>query len=62
MSRQETDDALAVLEENGIEVTEPTPELAELLQQVGETMTEEWVGRAGEQGQTILDAYESARD
>ncbi|WFM69756.1 TRAP transporter substrate-binding protein [Halomonas sp. CKK8] len=62
MSRQETDDALAVLKENGIEVSEPTPELAELLHEVGETMTEEWAGRAGDQGAAILEAYQAARD
>ncbi|CAM3295186.1 TRAP transporter substrate-binding protein [Halomonas lysinitropha] len=62
MSRQETDDALAVLKENGIEVSEPTPELAALLKEVGETMTEEWAGRAGDQGAAILEAYEAARD
>lgn len=62
MSRQETDDALAVLEENGIEVSEPTPELAERLQEIGATMTEEWAGRAGDQGAAILEAYEAARD
>ncbi|SFU88176.1 TRAP transporter substrate-binding protein [Halomonas korlensis] len=62
MSRQETDDALAVLEENGIEVSEPTPEFAERLQEVGKTMTEEWAGRAGDQGAEILEAYEAARD
>ncbi|TDO02967.1 MULTISPECIES: TRAP transporter substrate-binding protein [Halomonas] len=62
MSRQETDEALAVLKENGIEVSEPTPELAELLQEVGETMTEEWAGRAGDQGAAILEAYQAARD
>ncbi|MCL7939196.1 TRAP transporter substrate-binding protein [Halomonas sp. ATCH28] len=62
MSRQETDDALAVLKENGIEVSEPTPELAELLKEIGATMTEEWAGRAGDQGAAILEAYEAARD
>ncbi|MDZ7852979.1 MAG: TRAP transporter substrate-binding protein [Halomonas sp.] len=62
MSRQETDDALAVLKENGIEVSKPTPELAALLKEVGETMTEEWAGRAGDQGAAILEAYEAARD
>ncbi|WP_280545762.1 MULTISPECIES: TRAP transporter substrate-binding protein [unclassified Halomonas] len=62
MSRQETDDALAVLKENGIEVSEPTPELAALLEEVGATMTEEWSGRAGDQGAAILEAYEAARD
>ncbi|MDR5902029.1 TRAP transporter substrate-binding protein [Halomonas icarae] len=60
MSQQETTDAIAVLKENGITVTEPSEALAETLKEVGETMTEEWVERAGEQGQTILDAYRSA--
>jgi len=62
MSRQETDDAIAVLKENGIEVSQPTPELATLLEEVGATMTEEWAGRAGNQGAAILEAYEAARD
>jgi TRAP-type C4-dicarboxylate transport system substrate-binding protein len=62
MSRQETEDALAVLEENGIEVSEPSDALSESLRSVGETMTSEWVERAGAQGQTILDAYENARE
>ncbi|MDT0500433.1 MULTISPECIES: TRAP transporter substrate-binding protein [unclassified Halomonas] len=62
MSRKETDDAIAVLEENGITVTEPSEALAETLKEVGDTMTEEWVERAGEQGQMILDAYRSARE
>lgn len=61
MSRQETEDALAVLRENGIAVSEPSPALAEKLAEVGDTMTEEWVERAGEQGATILEAYEAAR-
>ncbi|MFY0988896.1 TRAP transporter substrate-binding protein [Halomonas sp. C05BenzN] len=62
MSRQETDDAIAVLRENGIDVSEPTPELAEMLAEIGATMTEEWAERAGEQGAMILEAYEAARD
>jgi len=60
MSRQETDDAIAVLKENGIVVSEPSEALAEKLREVGETMTQEWVERAGEQGQTILEAYRNA--
>ncbi|WP_300270651.1 TRAP transporter substrate-binding protein [Halomonas sp.] len=60
MSRQETDDAIAVLEENGIEVSEPSEALTEKLREVGETMTQEWVERAGEQGQAILEAYRNA--
>lgn len=61
MSRQETDEALAVLEENGIHVSEPTDELGALLHEIGETMTAEWADEAGEQGAAILEAYEQAR-
>lgn len=62
MSRQETDEALAVLEDNGIEVSKPTSELSDLLKEIGATMKEEWVGRAGDQGAAILEAYETASD
>ncbi|MGM0520730.1 MAG: TRAP transporter substrate-binding protein [Pseudomonadota bacterium] len=62
MSRQETDDAIAVLKENGIEVSEPSEALSEKLREVGETMTNEWVERAGEQGEAILEAYEKTRE
>jgi TRAP-type C4-dicarboxylate transport system substrate-binding protein len=62
MSRQETEDAIAVLKENGIEVSEPSDALSEKLREVGETMTNEWVERAGEQGEAILDAYETTRE
>lgn len=57
MSRKETDQALAALRENGITVSEPSEELAASLKEIGETMTEEWVERAGEQGQKILQNY-----
>lgn len=62
MSRQETDDALAVLEENGIHVSTPTPALDGILREVGATMTQEWVERAGDQGAEILEAYEALRE
>lgn len=58
MSKEETEKALKVLKEHGIEVTEPSPELAKALEKIGQTMTEEWVARAGEQGQQILEAYD----
>ncbi|MEQ6917395.1 TRAP transporter substrate-binding protein [Halomonas aquatica] len=60
ISRQETQEAIATLEENGIVVSEPTPELAEALEKIGSTMTEEWVERAGSQGAQILEAYRGA--
>ncbi|EPC04496.1 hypothetical protein L861_04000 [Litchfieldella anticariensis FP35 = DSM 16096] len=61
MSRQETEEALQTLRDNGIEVSEPTPELAGALQEIGDTMTEEWGQNAGEQGMRILEAYRQTR-
>ncbi|WP_136064793.1 TRAP transporter substrate-binding protein [Modicisalibacter radicis] len=57
MSREETDEALQVLRDNGITVSEPSEELAATLKDVGETMTREWQDRAGEQGAQILETY-----
>ncbi|MDW5375696.1 TRAP transporter substrate-binding protein [Halomonas sp. HP20-15] len=57
MSREETDKALQVLRDNGITVSEPSEELAATLQDVGETMAQEWKDRAGEQGAQILERY-----
>ncbi|TFH86827.1 C4-dicarboxylate ABC transporter substrate-binding protein [Billgrantia azerbaijanica] len=62
MSRQETEEALEVLKENGIQVSTPTPELAAKLEEIGATMTEEWVERAGAQGAAILEAYRAAQE
>ncbi|WP_052383835.1 TRAP transporter substrate-binding protein [Litchfieldella xinjiangensis] len=61
MSQQETEDALQTLRDNGIEVTEPSPELTEALEQIGDTMTQEWGERAGEQGMRILQSYRELR-
>lgn len=56
-SKQETEEALATLRENGIVVSEPSDELKQGLQQIGQTMTEEWAKLAGPQGQRILEQY-----
>ena len=57
MSREETDKALQALRDNGITVSEPSEQLAATLKDVGETMTQEWKERAGEQGAQILEKY-----
>ncbi|MDO6825526.1 TRAP transporter substrate-binding protein [Marinobacter sp. 1_MG-2023] len=56
-SKAETDAKIKIMKDNGIEVSEPSPELVKHLQEIGDTMTEEWLGRAGESGQALLDAY-----
>ena len=57
MSRAETDEKIAALEEGGMQVSQPSDALAERLAEIGETMTEEWLQEAGEEGQSIIDAY-----
>lgn len=45
------------LVDNGIQVLEPSADLKQGLAKVGETMTTEWLQKAGADGQKILDAY-----
>ncbi|WP_417517685.1 TRAP transporter substrate-binding protein [Marinobacter sp.] len=56
-SKAETEAKIKIMRDNGIEVSEPSPELVKHLQKIGEAMTEEWLERAGEDGQALLDAY-----
>lgn len=48
---------LKTLAENGMEVGEPSDQLREEFAGFGETMTEEWIESAGENGKAIIDAY-----
>ena len=48
---------LKTLAENGMNVTEPGEQLSADLAEVGAAMTEGWLGTAGDDGQTILDAF-----
>ncbi len=59
MSREETATQTAALEENGITVLQPSEELSTQMQAIGETMTEEWLAKAGEEGQAVIEAYQA---
>ncbi len=48
------------LRANGMTVEDPSPELAEELAAIGETMVEEWLQRAGEEGKTAIEAYRAS--
>lgn len=54
MSEEVTAEQIATLEENGMTVSEPTPELLAELQAVGETLTGEWVEEAGPVGEDVV--------
>jgi TRAP-type C4-dicarboxylate transport system substrate-binding protein len=57
MSRAETEEKIAALEDGGMQVSQPSDALSERLAEIGETMTEEWLEEAGEDGQAVIDAY-----
>jgi TRAP-type C4-dicarboxylate transport system substrate-binding protein len=51
--------AVSRMRERGMQVLEPTSELAAGLREPSRILTEEWVQRAGEEGQRLLTAYRS---
>lgn len=57
MSQAETQSAIQVLKDNGIQVSEPSEALSAALKEIGDIMTHEWLERAGAQGQAILQRY-----
>jgi TRAP-type C4-dicarboxylate transport system substrate-binding protein len=61
MSREETAEKIAALEEGGMTIMEPSDALAERLQEIGETMTAEWEESAGETGRAVVEEYREAR-
>ena len=59
-SREYTSFTLQGLRDGGMTVAPPSDELKSQLQEIGETMTAEWLEAAGEQGQAIVDAFKAA--
>lgn len=57
MAREDTAKLTKTLAENGMEVHEVPEKLAQELKAIGETMTQEWLEKAGPDGQKVLDAY-----
>ncbi|HSM20464.1 MAG TPA: C4-dicarboxylate ABC transporter substrate-binding protein, partial [Hyphomicrobiales bacterium] len=56
-SKAETEEKTKALADNGVVVQDPPQELAESMRAIGETMTEEWLAEAGEDGNAIIDDY-----
>ena len=61
MSEAETATQMAALAENGMTVAEPSEAMAAALAAAGETMSAEWLGRAGDAGTAIVEAYRAAQ-
>jgi TRAP-type C4-dicarboxylate transport system substrate-binding protein len=58
-SKEYTQFTLNGLKENGMTVERANPELVKELQAIGETMTQEWLETAGDQGKEIVETYKS---
>jgi TRAP-type transport system periplasmic protein len=57
MSRKETADQIAVLQENGMKVVEPSEELMNGLKKVGDEMLAEWQKAGGAEGEALMQAF-----
>lgn len=57
MSQTATDEATQTLSDNGMTVVEPSEELKASFAEIGETIAEEWVANAGEDGKALIEAY-----
>ena len=53
-SEVQTNDALATLQENGIQVHQPSDELRSQVRSIGDQIVAEWRSRAGPEGEEIL--------
>ena len=58
-SKELTDGYLKTLAEHGMKVAPPSDELKKELEGFGQTMTEEWLKKAGPDGKQIIDAYKA---
>ena len=57
MSQAETATQIAALEAGGMTVSSPTAEMQAALEDVGATMTEEWLAAAGDEGAAVIEAF-----
>ncbi len=47
------------MRDNGIQISEPSEALMKRLKSVGDSMTAEWLKRAGADGEKLLKAYQA---
>ncbi len=57
MSRAETDEKIAILKQNGVNIITPSASLMTSLKGFGATMSAEWAKKAGDEGQALLKQY-----
>jgi len=61
MSRNNNDESLAALKENGISVSEPNADVAAALQAAGDELFADWQSRADDEAKQALETYRAQR-
>ena len=56
-SRAKNTEYMELLKKNGMAIVPPTPQLKADMKKVGDTMLQEWLQKAGPEGQAIVDAF-----
>jgi TRAP-type C4-dicarboxylate transport system substrate-binding protein len=56
-SRAKNNEYLELLKKNGMTIVEPSAQLKGDLKKVGDTMLQEWLQKAGPEGQAVVDAF-----
>ncbi|TMH11769.1 MAG: TRAP transporter substrate-binding protein [Betaproteobacteria bacterium] len=57
LSKQKNGEYLDLLKKNGMNIIAPSPQLKADMKKVGDTMLQEWLPKAGAEGQAVIDAY-----
>jgi TRAP-type C4-dicarboxylate transport system substrate-binding protein len=57
LSKAKNSEYIELLKKNGMTILPPSPQLKADMKQVGETMLQEWLQKAGAEGQAVVDAY-----
>jgi TRAP-type C4-dicarboxylate transport system substrate-binding protein len=57
MSKAKNTEYLDLLKKNGMTIVTPSPQLKADMKKVGDTMLQEWLQKAGPEGQSMVEAY-----
>ncbi|HUG25124.1 TRAP transporter substrate-binding protein [Piscinibacter sp.] len=57
LSKTKNSEYIELLKKNGMTILPPSPQLKADMKKVGETMLQEWLQKAGAEGQAIVDAF-----
>ena len=57
LSKAKNSEYIELLKKNGMTIVQPSPQLKADMKKVGDTMLQEWLQKAGPEGQAVVDAY-----